>query len=73
MKEHGEIIGLNYCQGDDLEYFFDNFDEIDHELTDFYHAVKHYLSGKCELERINQVIEFILTIKIVNTSENMGL
>jgi hypothetical protein len=56
MKEHGEIIGLNYCQGDDLEHFFENFDEIDHDLTDFYNSVKHYLSGKCELEKINQAI-----------------
>ena len=56
MKEENEIIGLNYCQGDDLEYFIDNFDEIDHDLTDFYHSVKYYLSGECELERINAAI-----------------
>jgi hypothetical protein len=56
MKEENEIIGLNYCQGDDLEYFFEHFDEIDHDLTDFFHSIKYVLSGKCELERINQAI-----------------
>ena len=56
MKEHDEIVGLNYCQGDDLEYFFEHFDEIDHDLTDFFHSIKYVLSGKCELSRINQAI-----------------
>ena len=56
MKEDGEIIGLNYCQGDDLEYFFEHFDEIDHDLTEFYLSVKYYLSGETELDRINQAI-----------------
>jgi hypothetical protein len=56
MEEHGEIIGLNYCQGDDLEYFFEHFDEIDHDLTEFYLSVKYYLTGETELDRINQAI-----------------
>jgi hypothetical protein len=56
MKEENEIIGLNYCQGDDLEYFFEHFDEIDHDLTEFYLSVKYYLTGETELDRINQAI-----------------
>ena len=56
MKEHGEIIGLNYCQGDDLECFFDNFDEIDHDLTEFYLSVQYYLRGNSELAKINEAI-----------------
>lgn len=56
MKENNEIVGLNYCQGDDIEYFFEHFDEIDHDLTDFFHSIKYVLSGKCELSRINQAI-----------------
>ena len=55
-KELDEIIGINYCQGDDLEYFVDNYMDIDHELTDFYNAVKYYLSGENELDRVNQAI-----------------
>ena len=56
MKEHGEIIGLNYCQGDDLEAFFEGYDEIDHDLTDFYNSVKMYLSPDSEVNQINEAI-----------------
>ncbi len=55
-KEDDEVVGLNYCQGDDLKYFIDNFDEIDHDLTEFYNSVKYYLGGESELDRINQAI-----------------
>jgi len=43
-------------QGDDLEYFKEGFMDIDHELTDFYNSIENYLSGKTELDRINQAI-----------------
>jgi hypothetical protein len=56
VKENNEIIGLNYCQGDDLEYFSEYFDEIDHDLTEFYNSVQYYLSGESELDKINQAI-----------------
>lgn len=56
MKEENEIIGLNFMQGDEFEYFVEHFMDIDHELTDFYNSVKYYLSGETELDRINQAI-----------------
>lgn len=56
MKEENEIIGLNFMQGDEFEYFVEHFMDIDHELTDFYNSVKLYLSGDCELDRVNQAI-----------------
>lgn len=56
MKEDNEIIGLNYMQGDEFEDFVEHFTDIDHDLTDFYNAIKHYLSGNSELDRINQAI-----------------
>ena len=56
MKEHGEIVGLNYMQGDDIEAFADNYYEIDHDLTDFYNGVKYYLGGETEIDRVNQAI-----------------
>lgn len=56
IKEDGEVIGINYCQGDDLEYFPLRFDEIDHDLTEFYNSVKCYLGGESELDRVNQAI-----------------
>ena len=59
IKEENEIIGLNYCQGDDLEYFIDNFDEIDHDLTDFYNSIKDYLdylTYETEVDKINAAI-----------------
>ena len=56
MKEENEIIGLNFMQGDEFEYFVEHFMDIDHELTDFYNSVKLYLSGDSELDRVNQAI-----------------
>jgi hypothetical protein len=56
MKEDNEIIGLNYCQGDEFEYFVEHFTDIDHPLTDFYNSIKYYLSGDSELDRVNQAI-----------------
>jgi hypothetical protein len=56
IKEDNEIIGLNYMQGDDFEFFTKDFDNIDRDLTDFYNSVKYYLGGESELDRINQAI-----------------
>lgn len=56
IKEDNEVIGLNFCQGDEFEFFKENFNGIDYELTDFYNSVKYYLGGECELDRINQAI-----------------
>lgn len=56
MKEHGEVIGLNFMQGNDLELFIDQYDEIDHDLTDFYLSVKYYLAPETEVEQINDAI-----------------
>lgn len=55
-KENDEIVGLNYCQGDDLEYFVENFMDIDHDLTDFFIAIKDNFNGFEENELINRVI-----------------
>ncbi len=55
-KQNDEVIGLSYMQGDDLDDFKEHFCEIDYDLTDFYKAIKSYLSGHNELDRINQAI-----------------
>jgi hypothetical protein len=56
MRENDKIIGINYCQGDDIEYFIDNYSDIDHKLTNFFLATSPYLNGALELDRINQAI-----------------
>jgi len=56
IKEENEIVGLNFMQGDELDLFKRDFNDIDHDLTDFYNSVKYCLSGKCEVSRINQAI-----------------
>ena len=53
---NGKIIGLNYCQGDDLEYFVNHYDYNCIDLTKFYNAVCYHLNGKTEIDRINQAI-----------------
>jgi len=56
MRENDKIIGINYCQGDDIEYFIDNYSDIDHKLTNFYNATSMCLNGDSEFDRINQAI-----------------
>ena len=56
IRLYGEVVGLNYCQGDDLEYFEENFKNIDEDLTRFYSSIEHYLNGATEIDRINQAI-----------------
>ncbi len=56
VREDGNIVGLNYMQGEGLEYFESDYSNIDVELTKFYNSVKGYLNGDTELERINQAI-----------------
>jgi hypothetical protein len=56
IREENEVVGLNYMQGDELEVFKQWFSDIDHPLTDFYNAIKYYLSGETELDRVNQAI-----------------
>ncbi len=56
MKENGNVVGINYCQGDDIEYFMERFNDIDHKLTNFYLAVEPYLVHPTEVEKMNAAI-----------------
>jgi hypothetical protein len=56
IKDNGDIVGLNYMQGDELGVFMDKFSEVDADLTKFYQATYPYLGGTTELSRINQAI-----------------
>lgn len=55
-KKFGEIIGLNFMQGDEYNCFLSNYSESDPDLTRFYHAVGELLHGQSELDRINQAM-----------------
>ena len=56
IRDRGEIVGLNYMQGDDYPGFLESYNYTDVELTKFYNSIKDYLSGSTELDRINQAI-----------------
>ena len=58
FKSNGEIVGLNYMQGDELDVFKRDFSDIDYDLTDFFNAVEPYLvhDGTSEVGRINAAI-----------------
>ena len=55
VKEANEIVGLNYMQGDDLEYFKD-FKEIDQDLTDFFKVIEPHLIHDDQIDRITAAI-----------------
>ena len=55
-KEHDEIVGLNYCQGGSLECFIANYMVIDHDLTDFYTAIKNNFNDYGQISFINDAI-----------------
>lgn len=56
FRYRGEIVGLNYMQGDELDVFEESFSDIDEDLTNFYNSIKSYLDGATEIDRINQAI-----------------
>lgn len=56
VRKNNEIIGLNFMQGNELEIFKKEFNEIDQDITNYYNSVKLYLSGNSEYDRINQAI-----------------
>jgi hypothetical protein len=56
VREHDEIVGLNYMQGDDWELFESDYTSIDENLTKFYNCIKGMLNGATEIDRINQAI-----------------
>ena len=56
VRGGGDVVGLNYMQGDDLEYFEANFSNIDKGLTKFYNSIEGALNGTTEIDRINQAI-----------------
>lgn len=53
----GDVIsGINYMQGDELDFFEKDYKDIDEDLTNFYNAISPYLNGATEIDRINQAI-----------------
>lgn len=56
IKEDDDIVGLNYMQGDDLDYFKHSFLYVDTELTDFFNAIEPYLVHDNEVDKINAAI-----------------
>lgn len=56
VRENHEIYGINYMQGDDLEFFKKHYNEPDIKLTKFVKAVVDRLNGDTELDRIDSAI-----------------
>ena len=54
-KSHDEITGLNFMQGDDLEFFKESYLVVDIDLTNFYNAIAPLLPGD-EIENINNAM-----------------
>lgn len=71
-KEKDVIIGLNYCQGEEIQLSsFEHYMGIDHDLTKFYHAIHQHLAGASELDRINQAIWcYFNYLNILGTDEH---
>ena len=46
-NEQRKIIGLNFMQGDDYEFFKDHFAESDRGLTDFYKEMLYTFPIEC--------------------------
>lgn len=56
VKEANEIVGLNYMQGDDLDYFKASFNHVNQDLTDFFLTIEPYLIHDDQIDRINAAI-----------------
>jgi hypothetical protein len=55
-KVGDDIVGLNFMQGEEFEFFKKGWCVSDPKLTKFYHAIHRYLSGSTEMDRINQAM-----------------
>lgn len=55
-KVGDEIVGLNYMQGDEINYFKAHYCNVDKDLSMFYRAIHRKLIGEGELDRINHAI-----------------
>jgi len=59
IKKENRVIGLNFMQGcsdKELEFFKRDFNYPDYQITRYYNAISEHLSGKSEIDRINQAI-----------------
>lgn len=61
FNEHGDLRGLNYCQGDDYEFFMKYYASSDPVLLEFYNdaysTLKTYLREDIsEFELINTIL-----------------
>jgi hypothetical protein len=57
IRSNGEIVGLNFMQGDELDIFKENYWKIDEDLTNFYKAVKPFFDERNnEIDDINSAI-----------------
>lgn len=55
-RTYGEITGLNFMQGDEIDYFKVHYCEANEQLTKFYNAIRRCIIGTSELDRINEAI-----------------
>jgi hypothetical protein len=55
-KGKGAIIGLNYCQGEEIQDLLDNYMDIDQDLTNFCLAVMPIMNDDDEVDQINEAI-----------------
>lgn len=57
VRSNGEIIGLNFMQGDELDIFKDQYNKIDEDLTAFYKAIKPFVDeANNEIDGINMAM-----------------
>lgn len=65
IKQDGDVVGLNFWQGDFYEETDANFHSSDDDLVDFYNSLDSYLNGEDEIERINQAMWAYHTFEIL--------
>ena len=56
IREYGDIVGINYMQGNEVEHFEEFYNTPDVRLTIYYNTVAPYLGGVSEIDRVNQAI-----------------
>ena len=56
IKENDAIIGLNWMQGDELDLFKENYNDVDEDFTDYFNAIEPYLVHENQIDSINAAI-----------------
>ena len=63
IEDDGEMLAMNYMQGDEFDDFIKDYYKSDDNLTDFFNLVKQFVGGDTLYEKINNAIWLYISLE----------